>query len=222
MSRASDVRSLTQDIAQAHDDRAQEQVERTRRIAEIGKETAALLQHFDEAHVQMSTRLKAQLAKEKQGITRAEMERKKACQADAKARAEEAEERADEVISIRSEARDLVESFSKDSAEAAAAWRDLVAAMQARRGMAAGPRPARPPVAEAIEEEMPMEEVVPEEKQKLQNRILDLIMEHAEGIKLAQMTEATGEARVKLGNITRMLLDEGKIRKEGLLYFLAE
>ncbi len=284
MSRASDVRSLTQNIAQAHDHRAQAQEESTKRVAEIGNETAALLRNFDKAHSQMGARLKAQLAKEKQDLERAEMARKKVCQADAKQRAAEAKkraeevdeirgeaialllsfnearsemstqlkaqlakekqqiamaemerkkasqaeareraaeakERADEVISIRSEARDLVESFGRDSAETAAAWRDLVASMQAKRGVAA-PRPVKPPVAAAAEEEMSAQ-AVPQDKQKLENRILDLIVEHAEGMKLAEMTEATGEARVKLGNITRMLLDAGKIKKEGLLYFPA-
>ena len=58
-----------------------------------------------------------------------------------------------------------------------------------------------------------------EEKERLENKILSLIQEHPEGIRLTGIAEATGETRVKVGHITRMLVAEGKIRKEGLLYF---
>ena len=42
-------------------------------------------------------------------------------------------------------------------------------------------------------------------------RILALISEHPEGITLREMEEVTGFARSRLGNITRMLVDEGRI-----------
>ncbi len=66
---------------------------------------------------------------------------------------------------------------------------------------------------------MPVEEVLPEEKVRLEEEILHLIGEHPEGIRLVEIAERTGVARIKAGNVTRMLVDEGKIRKEGLLYF---
>jgi hypothetical protein len=64
-----------------------------------------------------------------------------------------------------------------------------------------------------------VEEVVPEEKERLENRILDLIREHPEGVRLTTIADTVCEARIKVGNVTRMLIDEGKIGKEGLLYF---
>jgi len=221
---------LRAELAKVRPELATAEAERKSRdqaeIRQMESEVSSLLDDFDKQHQAMSQELRAKLASD-------ESQRKTQTQAEIRQRQSEvsglldrfgaeAKERADEVISIRSEAGDLVEGFRRDSADTAAAWRDLVATMQAKRGMAAAPRPARPPVAEAVEEEVPVEKVAPEEKGELQNRILDLIMEHAEGIKLIEMTEATGEARVKLGNITRMLLDEGKIRKEGLLYFPAQ
>ncbi len=54
---------------------------------------------------------------------------------------------------------------------------------------------------------------------KLEEQILTLINEHPEGIKLTEIEKALGVARIKAGNITRVLVDEGKVRKEGLLYF---
>ncbi len=50
-------------------------------------------------------------------------------------------------------------------------------------------------------------------------RILALIKERPEGIRLREIEQATGFARIKAGNITRMLVDEGVIKKVGLLYF---
>ena len=57
------------------------------------------------------------------------------------------------------------------------------------------------------------------EGMKLEEQILTLINEHPEGIKLTEIEKALGVARIKAGNITRVLVDEGKVRKEGLLYF---
>jgi hypothetical protein len=48
---------------------------------------------------------------------------------------------------------------------------------------------------------------------------LDLIREHPEGVRLTTIADTVCEARIKVGNVTRMLIDEGKIGKEGLLYF---
>ena len=66
--------------------------------------------------------------------------------------------------------------------------------------------------------EMEMERARAEEIEQ----ILSLIREHPEGIRLVEMEERTGLARIKIGSITRMLLDEGKIRKEDLLYLPPE
>lgn len=54
---------------------------------------------------------------------------------------------------------------------------------------------------------------------KLEEQILTLINEHLEGIKLTEIEKTLGVARIKAGNITRVLVDEGKVKKEGLLYF---
>lgn len=66
------------------------------------------------------------------------------------------------------------------------------------------------------------EEKVPEaglEKTEAKERISALIDEHPEGIRLKEMEDVTGLARIRIGNLSRVLLDEGRIRKVGLLYF---
>ena len=216
MSNADVFRSLAQDMASA-------QEERTKRIVEIKKETAELLKDigkeskersaevstllkgFDKEQKEMGTQLRAELSKVKPEIARAEAERKSQAETEVKERS--------------AEVSDLLAGFRKDSAETAAAWRDLVTTMQAKRGVAVAPPPVKPPVAEVIEEEVPVEEVVSEEKARLEEEILSLIGECPEGIRLVEIAERTGVARIKAGNVTRMLVDEGKIRKEGLLYF---
>ena len=97
---------------------------------------------------------------------------------------------------------------------------NLVATMQATRGVAVAPRRVRPlKVVAAVEEEVPMKKADPEEKGRLEEQILALIGEHPDGIKLTEIAEETGVARIKAGNVTRMLVDEGKVLKEGLFYF---
>ena len=54
---------------------------------------------------------------------------------------------------------------------------------------------------------------------RLEEQILALIGEHPDGIRLTDIAERTVAARIRVGNVTRMLVDEGKIRKEGMLYF---
>jgi DNA-binding IclR family transcriptional regulator len=70
-----------------------------------------------------------------------------------------------------------------------------------------------------VEEKVSREKANPEEKVRLEEEILSLINEHPEGIKLTTIAEKTGVARIKTGNVTRMLVDEGKIMKESLFYF---
>ncbi len=98
-----------------------------------------------------------------------------------------------------------------------------IEALEREKPTVYGRPPVKPPVAQAVaeEEEIPAEEVPLEGKGNLQSMIMGLIAEKPEGMKLTEIAEATGEARVKVGNITRMLVEESKIRKEGLLYFVA-
>ena len=225
MSNAVAFRSLAQDIARAQEERSKAHRERTKRVAEIKKETTDLLKGFDNEHSEMSAQLKSELAKSKAEIKKGTADLLKGFD---KAHSEMASQLKSELARVkpelakgekarRSEVAKLLQGFRRDSAEAAAAWRELVATMQAKRGVAVAPPPVKP--RGVVEEEVPLEEIFPEERARLENRILALIREHPEGVRLTGIAEATGEARVKVGNITRMLVDEGKIRKEGLLYF---
>ena len=118
----------------------------------------------------------------------------------------------------------LLKEFSGESAERATAWRNLVNYVELKKRAIYGAPPmveaAPPPVKlPEVEEKVSREKANPGEKVRLEEEILSLINEHPEGIKLTTIAEKTGVARIKVGNVTRMLVDEGKIMKESLFYF---
>jgi len=71
----------------------------------------------------------------------------------------------------------------------------------------------RPEEGAVEEEEKPLE-------LGLEERILEFVKSHTEGVKVGDMEDPLGVARMRLGKIAKRLLDEGKIKKEGDMYFL--
>jgi len=160
-----------------------------------------LLSDFETAHQKMADNLRSELAGFKSDLDAAEGERKKTDQAE-----------------IR---------------ETAAAWKGLLSAMQAARGHAvvAGPVEVEAAVEvktveEVVEEpeeaaEEPAEETEPEiEDEDLGGRILDLIEDNPEGLKMTQIGDMLGIANWRvLIPVMGEFLEGGEIRKEGTLYF---
>jgi hypothetical protein len=56
----------------------------------------------------------------------------------------------------------------------------------------------------------------------LEQKVLDYILKHPEGVKIHDMEEPLGERRMKLGFIANKLFDEGKIRKIEQMFFPIE
>ena len=64
------------------------------------------------------------------------------------------------------------------------------------------------------------EALEPKEKQvSTEEKVLEFIEKHPEGVRVGEMEEPLGVLRMKLGRIAKKLLDEGKLRKEENLYF---
>jgi len=225
--------SLKRELSAARVERAEAETEREKtfqaeagqraaEIAELRKQTDDLLRGLDKAHAEMSASLKAELSS-------ADVARKKTCQAEAANRSSEAKARSAVVQKILSEAGELVKRLQTESTETAAAWRELISTMQAGRGKGTIPSRVEPPqaptgpapVAAAAQDEVANRQGTPEEVASLQNKILELIRQQPQGMKLTEIAEATGEARVKVGNITRILVAGGKLTKDGLLYSIA-
>ncbi len=53
----------------------------------------------------------------------------------------------------------------------------------------------------------------------LEQKVLDYINNHPQGVKISEMEEPLGETRMKLGYIAKVLLDEGKVQKIENIYF---
>ena len=194
--------------------------ERKDYIMDLKDKTRELVDEFSKAHGDMAQTLRAELARFKSDLELAEVERQKTEQEHRKGTQAEINEMAE-------------------------AWKKLLSAMQAARGRVVVAGPAKvgakvtvKTVEEAIEEpeeteepaeeaaaEEPVEEAEPEieEEEDLGGRILDLIEENPEGLKMTQIGDMLGiENWRALIPVMRDLLDDEMIRKEGTLYFPSE
>jgi hypothetical protein len=126
--------------------------------------------------------------------------------------------------------------FSTDRKQAAATWAKLAEAI-ANMGKAPAPKKAAPappkPVVAEVKKEIKVEEKVKvaepvAEKPKvvevpkeptLEEKVLQYINTHKKGVRVADMEEPFGETRMRLGFITKKLLDDGKILKVENAYF---
>lgn len=119
------------------------------------------------------------------------------------------------VSGIANEVKKLLGEYDSDMEKAGAAWQGMVASLDKRRGIK--------PKVEAGVKVMPVKEVVEEEEAPaetgMEERVLEFIESHPEGVRVSDMEESLGVARTRLGKIARRLLDEGKVRREENLYF---
>jgi len=65
--------------------------------------------------------------------------------------------------------------------------------------------------------EVEKEEAPPE--MDIEEKVLGFIKNHPEGVRVGEMESALGATRMRLGAISKKLLDEGKVRKEENLYY---
>jgi len=103
-----------------------------------------------------------------------------------------------------------LDAFKTEREKMAANWEALVATMAKKRGIM--------PKVEAEVKVRPVEEAV-EEVAEVEERVLEFINSHPEGVRVGDMGESIGIARTRLGVIAKRLLEEGRVRKEENLYF---
>ncbi len=172
-------------------------------IKEIETYVANKLKEFSDAHADMSEELKKELAKYVDDMVKATRK----LMGDIQARQKER----------NAEVADLLEAFKTEREKMAANWQSIVATMAKKRGIMPEVEAEVKvrPVKEAIEEE---EKEVPPEAE-LEKKVLKFIKKHPEGVKVGDMEEPLGVARTRLGVIAKRLLEEGKVSKEGNMYF---
>ena len=189
-------------------------------INQIETYVANKLKEFSDAHVGMSEELKKMLANYVADMVKATKKLMGDIQKRQKVRTAE-------IADLNAEVADLLETFKTEREKMAANWLALTVKMAKKRGIM--PKVEAEvkvrPVKEAIAAIEVIEEVIEEEEKEappemdLDEKILQFINKHPEGVMVGDMEETLGVVRMRLGVIAKKLLEEGKIRKEEKMYF---
>jgi hypothetical protein len=75
------------------------------------------------------------------------------------------------------------------------------------------------PIAEVKAKVQPKEDKKQSAPLTLEERVMEFIINHPEGVKVSEMEEPLGEIRMKLGFAAKNLLNEGKVQKVENIYF---
>ena len=126
----------------------------------------------------------------------------------------------------------MLKDFSRDSAERATAWRNLVSYVESKKRAIYGAPPVKrpkvvikkPPIAEVAEKE---EEVVARaapvevtpEVAELQRQVFEYLADYPDGTRMVVLEQEFGIARIQMARILRNLMDDNKVEKRNLLYF---
>ncbi|PIU29278.1 MAG: hypothetical protein COT09_01660 [Candidatus Hydromicrobium americanum] len=121
-----------------------------------------------------------------------------------------------EVVRLK-EVLNLLQEFKTEREKMAANWQALTAAMAKRRSikLKVETEVKARPVEEAIKE---MEEKVTPETD-LEEKVLEFIERHPEGVRVGDIEEPLGVPRMRLGQVAKRLLKKGDVRREGNIYF---
>ena len=130
---------------------------------------------------------------------------------------------------IAQENKDLIEGFKRESQERALAWKEFLGVVQSGKGvkpaMVEEAEPVAVTVEEAAKEALPKEpaQKVEEVEEGLKDRVLETVTENPSGLRMTQVADSLGLENWRvLIPVFRVLVDEGKMRKEGPLYFVSE
>ena len=136
-----------------------------------------------------------------------------------------------EVKEVQKATSGMLNNFANDREGAAAEWNKMQAAIAKIRktGVVESPKAAEKkavkaeakaePVKEAPVEAQPKEETKPTIPMTLEEKVLDYINNHPNGLRISEMEQPLGETRMKLGFIAKGLLEEGKVQKLENIYF---
>ena len=132
-----------------------------------------------------------------------------------------------EVKEVQKTTSGMMTNYANDRAGAAAEWNKMQAAISKIRktGVVEQPKQAEKkevkakavvePVMEAQVEVQP-KPVIP---MTLEEKMLDLINKHPNGLRVSEMEQPLGETRMKLGFIAKALMEKGKVQKLENIYF---
>jgi uncharacterized membrane-anchored protein YhcB (DUF1043 family) len=115
--------------------------------------------------------------------------------------------------------RKLLQEYSTDMMQARKSWKTTHAGIHAETATPSVEMAGKvTTVREAIEEKGP-QAGDPHHDNGIEEKVLGYINGQRNGIKVGDMKPALGIPKLRLGVIAKKLLDEGKVRKEGALYY---
>ena len=172
--------------------------ELARAVAEGKAAVKAQLSEFDSAHKAMGREMRAELARGRLALAEGE-----------KKRQSEAREFKGELARVVAEGKAATQARLKELAGIQAGardeWQELAATMQAKRGV---------PVAEG----KAVAEVHPDFV-ALRHRVFAYLADRPDGTRMTELEREFGIARIKMAWVIKNLMDEGKVKKQDLLYF---
>ena len=141
-----------------------------------------------------------------------------------------------EVTDLRNATSSLLDNYSKDRSQGAEHWKQMqnkIAAIRSGEQVqslkkvekselkadVAVPTVKVMPVAEVKPQPGPAEPIKANEEVNLEDKILQYINNHSQGVKVSDMEEPLHETRMKIGFAAKCLLDSGKVSKVENLYY---
>jgi len=176
-----------------------------REIAQRKSDVSTMLKEFDDSHATMSKELKADLSKVAPALREAESERKRT------STQEISERKSDVSTMLRSFSAEL-KDIRSELAGGRDEWQILSTIMQEKRGGTM--LKVKPPVEEIAEEAA---EITPETA-TLRNQVFEYLANHPDGSKMTELEKEFGMARIQMAKLLKALMNENKVKKQGLLY----
>jgi len=224
------ARSMVRDIhdfrrksgEQLHKDLAQDEKKRQQ---EVGKMLGTFQDSLDAAAVEMKKELTEGVANTKAEVREALAEARnligsfqssrQTMAADLKNELDKSrDERQAAVSDLRRGFRQTQTEIKTDLEGAAKAWQGIGPARHKKNG---GARPAADIQAETSTER-PVEAPV-EMPPNLEEKLVSIINQHVEGITLSEIAKELGLVTIVLGKAAKVLLEQGKVRREEKIYF---
>jgi hypothetical protein len=227
MSIREEMRSLGQDIIRSYEDRIGGIAQINSDVRTMKSDANAMLKRFDHDHTAMSRQMRAELARGRADLTKAEARRKSevnswikevatAHQAMArKLRGDLAKACADlrrDVGALRKRFDAELKEVRADLAGAHQEWHRMTVTMQATRQAPAGK------VAPLQAEGKAVADVIPEAA-ALRERVLEYLAKHPHGAKMAELEQQFRLSRIEMARVIRSLIDDNRVEKRDLIYF---
>lgn len=237
MSTAGDIRGLMQDVVNACEDRLKLLADLSKTREDRSENVSGMLLGFSQERQEIGKRLKKQLQDEIRRLQDETRQRSEDVTTMLLGLSQERQEMGRELRSrLQDETRRRGEDVStmllgfsqelkkirEDQVETAAAWQELVVAMQAKREVklpVEEVRPVEEVAALPVEEAPPQEVKAVEEEDSLEDQVLKVISQHPEGIKLFDIGDHLSKDWRTFISAAKTLVEEGRVRKEDILYY---